>query len=108
MVLQGCNLFYFRDDLATAREVKGVLCLEGASVTARPALDVTEASNLDKLCLIVRLSAKCATVTKHTAYTFGLDTAEDQVGFLVLGMPCFHLQSSATCTELLPRLSHRA
>ena len=59
--------------------MKGVLCLENASVSARPPLDEAPAADTDRYCVTVRLSAKCAALTKHTSYTFSAERPEDQV-----------------------------
>ena len=73
--MQGCYLFYFRDEMSNIKEVKGVLNLEGANISARPTLQEADTSDTDRFCLLVRLAAKSAAVTKHPVYTFSAETA---------------------------------
>ena len=76
---QGNLLFYFRDEMSIATQVKGVLCLEGANISARPPLHEAEATDAERFCLIVRLAARSAAVTKHPVYTFSVDSSAEQV-----------------------------
>lgn len=82
LVVQGSNLFYFRDDMSNAAQVKGVLCLEGAIVSARPPLQEAQESDAERFCLVVRLATKVSSLAKHPVYTFSVDTAPEQVSVM--------------------------
>lgn len=75
--MQSGNLFYFRDGSATAADVKGVLCVEGALITAKPSLDDPGYAN--NFRLVLQLDPQCAAVTKHAVYTLATKTAAQQV-----------------------------
>ncbi|KAK9813631.1 hypothetical protein WJX73_000902 [Symbiochloris irregularis] len=83
-ILKGSNLFYFRHDLAKATDVKGVISLEGASILAKPALDIADETETDRFCLIIRLPTKRASVCKHTVYTLAANTAAEQANWATL------------------------
>lgn len=79
LIPQGSNLFYFRDDISRATQVKGVLCLDSAVISAKPALYEVSDADTDRYCIIVRLDPKNAEVAKHHVYTFSAETAKAQV-----------------------------
>lgn len=90
-------MFYFRHDLAKAADVKGVISLEGASILAKPTLDVAGETETERFCLIIRLPTKRASVCKHTKYTLAANTAAEQVPYAAV-----FLDTPAECLPVHP------